>query len=680
MENKKIIKIAIAGNPNTGKTSLFNVLTGTHQHVGNWPGVTVEKKEGFFDYGGYRIEVIDLPGIYGFSAYSLDERVAREFLLSGETDIIINIVDSTNLERNLYLNLEFMELGMPMIVGLNMYDELEKKGQEINVSLLEKNLGAEAVKLTARTGRGAEALKEKIVKCFENKKCINKSTFIYPENVRPEIEKITEMLRKKTEKKYSYSRKWLAIELLEGESDVIEKLSRNEWFPEIKAQMDKSAETITRESGKDASEYIIEAKYSYLKGLVLEVVKKKNPEMSLQERLDFSDKIDRIITNSYLGVPIFLIIMFLTFFLTFSLGNPLSGLIEYGFSRLSRGVEHILGAAGAAPVLISFFTDGIIGGVGAVIVFLPNILILFLLIAVLEDSGYMARAAFVMDRFMHKIGLHGKSFIPMIIGFGCNVPAIMAVRTLENKKDRFLTILIIPFMSCSARMPVYILFTSAFFKEHQAAVVFLLYLIGLAAGVLSVKIFRLSLFRQKDTPLIMEMPPYRIPQFRSLYNQTSFRGRAFLRKAGTVILAGVVVIWLLGNIPFGVDYASGSSLLGIMGKITAPVFEPAGFGFWQAGVAVISGVLAKEVIIGVFGALYGGEETLALAVSGVFSPLSAFSFMVFVLLYVPCIPALAVIKSESNAKWQWSIIAYTFAVAWAASTILYQGGRLLGFE
>ncbi|HDT15116.1 MAG TPA: ferrous iron transport protein B, partial [Firmicutes bacterium] len=573
MENRRVIKIALAGNPNTGKTSLFNVLTGTHQYVGNWPGVTVEKKEGYFDYAGYRVEVVDLPGIYGFSAYSIDEKVARDFLLSGETDIIINIVDSTNLERNLYLNLEFMELGIPMIIGLNMYDELEEKGFAIDKGLLERYLGAEAVNLVARTGEGADELKEKIIKCFEGKDCKQKSNFAYPEAVACEIEKIAGLLREKMDEKYAYSRNWLAIEFLEGEEDVIRKLSEYEWFHQVKKKVDESVKKITKETGKDASEYIVEAKYSYLKGLANEVIKKEKTEMSIQDRLNLSDRIDRIITNNYLGIPIFMVIMFGLFFLTFSIGNPLADIIESGVGSLGAYASLWMGYVGAPELLVSLLADGIIGGVGAVVVFLPNILILFLLIAVLEDSGYMARAAFVMDRFMHKIGLHGKSFIPMIIGFGCNVPAIMAVRTLENKKDRFLTILIIPFMSCSARMPVYILFTAAFFKEYQALVVFILYFMGIIAGLLSVKIFKLALFRKDDTPLVMEMPPYRVPQARALYNQTSFRGKAFLKKAGTVILAGVIVIWFLANLPFGVEYASEKSMIGIIGRVVAPVFS-----------------------------------------------------------------------------------------------------------
>jgi len=684
-ENKKTIRVALAGNPNTGKTSIFNNLTGSSQYVGNWPGVTVEKKEGEFQHRGYRVQVVDLPGIYGFSAYSLDEKIARNFLLEHGVDLVINVVDATNLERNLYLNLEFRELGLPMIVALNMMDELAAKKKKINKEILESYLGADFVETVARKGRGMYDLKDRIVDCFEKGCRPGETRFEYPREVREEIEKIASFLKKQIGGSYGYSLKWLAVEFLEQEQDVIDKFNREKWFPELSGIVAKSVSKISGFSGQDAGDFIISSKYSFLKGLVKEVVEKdggekKGAPLSVEERLELSDRIDRVVLNSFLGVPVFLFVMFLVFFLTFFIGNPVADLIDGLIGALGAAVSSGLDSAGAPSFLRSLLVDGIIGGVGAVVVFLPNILMLFLLIAALEDSGYMARAAFVMDRFMHLIGLHGKSFIPMIIGFGCNVPAIMAARTLENRKDRILTILTIPFMSCSARMPVYILFTSAFFEKNQALVVWGLYMAGIIAGAITALAAKNIAFKKEETPLIMEMPPYRMPQLKSLGIHAWYRGKMFLQKAGTVILAGVVIIWLLSSLPPGVEYASEKSALGMLGKIIAPVFAPAGFDIWQAAVALITGVLAKEIIVGTLGALFGAEGiAITASLASVFTPLSGLSFMVFILLYIPCVPTIAVIRGEAGKKWAWLIVVYTFAVAWAASTAVYQVGRLLGY-
>ncbi len=683
--NKRIIKVAIAGNPNTGKTTIFNNLTGENQYVGNWPGVTVEKKQGEFEHKGYKIIVIDLPGIYGFSSYSIDEKIARDFLLEKQVDIILNVVDSTNLERNLYLNMEFQELQIPIIICLNMIDELENKNMIIDTDILSKYLGAIIVKTNARKNIGMDSLKDKIVACAEDGCIPGKIQFNYPDYICDEITKIVNLLEKNIEGNFKYPLKWLAIEFLEGERDILDKFKDEKWFGSIKEQIDRSIKAIETYSGEKVMDHIVSVKYSFLKGLANEAIKLKPHGTEkinrYENRMEFSDKVDRFILHPVFGVPVFLFTMFMIFFLTFFLGNPFTKLLDDFFEFSGNSLEILLNSLSVNKLFISFLKEGVIGGVGGVITFLPNILILFVLIAVLEDSGYMARASVVMDKFMHLIGLHGKSFIPMIIGFGCNVPAVMAIRTLENPKDRILTMMIIPFMSCAARLPVYILFTSLFFRENQAFVVWILYLSGIITGALTVKIAKKILFKKEEMPLIIEIPPYRLPQISSIARHAWFRGKMFLQKAGTVILLGVAIIWFLASIPYGVSYASENSILGIAGKFIAPVFAFTGFGFWQAAVALITGILAKEVVVGTISTLFSSQGTdISLVISGYFTPLSAFSFMIFSLLYTPCLPTLAVIKQESGMKYMILIAIYNFLIALIFATIIFQAGSLLGFK
>ena len=519
--HKKVIRVAIAGNPNTGKTSIFNSMTGKRHRVGNWPGVTVEKIEGDFTHGGYRVKVVDLPGIYGFSAYSLDERIARNFLLEHKVDLVINVVDATNLERNLYLNMEFQELGIPMIVALNMMDEMQAKKLAVDEGVLAKYLGTGIVKTVGREGKGTRELKDMIISSYEKGCRPGNIKFSYEEVVEEQVERIAGILKKKVDKTYAYSLRWLAIELLEHEEDIIEKFRKEKWFPRVREEVEISRRIITNYTGEEAGDFIISSKYSFLKGLAKEVIKKEKGKGKalpgrVQSRMELSDKIDRYVTGRILGVPVFLLVMFLIFSLTFAIGNPLADLLDFLIGALGSAAGDALAKAGAPAVLISLIRDGIIGGVGAVVVFLPNILILFLLIAILEDSGYMARAAFVMDKFMHLIGLHGKSFIPMIIGFGCNVPAIMATRTLETKKDRFITMMVIPFMSCSARMPIYILFTSAFFSKNQALVVWALYLSGIILGGITAKLANHRNYTSDVTIIFFEFVDVNISEFMNM--------------------------------------------------------------------------------------------------------------------------------------------------------------------
>ena len=682
--DEKIIRVAIAGNPNTGKTTIFNNLTGENQHVGNWPGVTIEKKQGEFKYKDYKIILTDLPGIYGFSSYSMDERIARDFLLEKQVDIILNVVDSTNLERNLYLNMEFKELQIPIIICLNMIDELEVKNFEVDTDILTKYLGAVVVKTNARKNVGMDMLKDKIIECVETGCVSGKIRFNYPDYICDEITKIVNLLGQYTDKDFRYSLKWLAIEFLEGEIDVYDKFREEKWFAAVNQQIEKSIKAIETYSGEKITDHIVAIKYSFLKGLVKEVVKSKQIKdekiKRYENRMEFSDKIDKFILHPVFGVPIFLFIMFSIFFLTFFLGNPVVEMLDSFFDFIGRKIEFYLISISINQLVISFIKDGVIGGVGGVITFLPNILILFILIAILEDSGYMARASVVMDKFMHLIGLHGKSFIPMIIGFGCNVPAVMATRTLENHKDRILTMMIIPFMSCAARLPVYVLFTSLFFRQNQAVVVWLLYLFGIIIGAITAKIAKKVMFKKEEMPLIIEIPPYRLPQVSSLIRHAWFRGRMFLQKAGTVILLGVAIIWILASFPAGVAYASENSIIGIIGKFIAPIFTFAGFGFWQAAVSLITGILAKEIVVGTMSTLFSGQNAdISVVLTKFFTPLSAFSFMIFSLLYTPCLATLAVIKQEAGIKYTLLIAIYNFLIALIFATIIFQAGKLLGF-
>ncbi|MCX8093123.1 MAG: ferrous iron transport protein B, partial [Candidatus Goldbacteria bacterium] len=512
-----------------------------------------------------------------------------------------------------------------------------------------------------------------------------KLQFNYPDYVCNEISNIITILERYVGKNFKYPLKWLAIEFLEGEKDIYEKFKNEKWFDIIIDQLEKSKKIIENYAGENVTDHIVSLKYSFLKGLVKEVLKSKQSDYKkikrYENRMEFSDEVDKFVLHPFFGVLIFLFIMFMLFFLTFYIGNPFVNLLDNFFNFLGIKIEESLIKLSSPVLLISFLKDGVIGGVGGVVTFLPNILILFFLIAILEDSGYMARASIVMDKFMHFIGLHGKSFIPMIIGFGCNVPAVMAIRTLENPKDRILTMMIIPFMSCSARLPIYILFTSLFFKENQAIIVWVLYMIGIIIGIITAKIAKMIIFKKEEMPLIIEIPPYRLPYVLSLLRHAWLRGKMFLQKASTVILLGVAIIWILASLPFGVKYASENSLIGLIGKFIAPIFNFAGFGFWQAAVALITGILAKEVVVGTISTLFSGLNTdISVVLPAFFTPLSAFSFMIFSLLYTPCLPTLAIIKQEGGLKYMFLIAIYNFIIALVFATIIYQTGRLIGLK
>ncbi len=666
--DEEIVRVALAGNPNTGKSTMFNALTGSHQHVGNWPGVTVEKKVGRFFYKNKEFEVIDLPGTYGLTASSLDERVARDFLIRDKPDVTVIVMDSTNLERNLYLAISVLELGGKIVLDLNMNDIAEHEGIKIDTEKMGKVLGCPVVKTDVFHKNGLEDLKEAILKAAASPK---KSEFFvdYSEDVENEISK----LEREFDSENIYPKRFLIIRLLEGDPEIVKYLEKT-GRKSITEEAMHSASKLEKDFGYDMETWMIERRYDFIRGLLKESVRVSKGK---KKGLTVSDKIDMVLTNRFLGIPIFLVVMWATFEATFTIGGWLADYIDMFFGWLSGVTTVGMGTIQAPAWLTSFLTNGLIGGVGTVLAFLPNIMILFLAIAILEDSGYMARAAFVMDKLMHAIGLHGKSFIPMIIGFGCNVPAIMSTRTLSSEKDRILTILINPFMSCSARLVIYILFTSIFFKSNQGTIVFSLYLLGIIVAILSAKILKPIFFKHETAPLIMELPPYRLPTARITLIHMWERSSAFLKKAGTVIVAGVVLVWFLSSFPTSAQYASQQTLIGHLGMFLAPIFKPAGFGFWQAGVALFFGVIAKETVVGTMGTLFGGSGNLMSTLPHYFTQLSAYSFMIMSLLYIPCIATIGAIYKETNWKWATFSVIYSLTIGWTFAVAFYQIGSLI---
>lgn len=668
------VTIALAGNPNAGKTSIFNGLTGGRQHVGNWPGVTVEKKEGDYEYRGARVRVVDLPGTYTLGAYALDEVIARDFILSDEAEVIVNVVDASNLERNLYLTTQLLEMGANVVVALNMYDVAEKMFH-LEPGDLSRLLRVPVIATVGTTGRGINELKAAVNAAAAEPPTSRPVRINYGHELEPHIEKLTSQLSNLDGLPPSLERRWLALKLLEGDERVtalVRGMPGGETFADDAA---RAANHLKNVIGDDAVVAVADYRYGFIAGLLRDVVRPKAPS---RMRLTASDKIDKIVTSRFFGLPMFFAAAYALFELTFRLAAPIVAGLEWSLGRLGASVA--AWTASGSPLLTSFVVDGVLGGVGSVLVFVPNIFLLFLAIAILEDSGYMARVAYVMDEFMHKLSLHGRSFIPLILGFGCNVPAVMATRTLETRRERMITVMVIPLMSCSARLPIYVLFAGAFFASRRGLVVWSLYLLGIVLAVIAAKLFSKILFPGESAHFVMELPPYRAPTVRGALLHAWERSREFVIRAGGIIFAASILIWGLSNLPPGVAYASRDSILGTAGAAVAPAFRPAGFGEWEPTVALVVGVVAKEAVVSTLGVLYGaGEEGLTAVLRNTFTPLSAYAFMVMSLIYIPCVATIAVIRRETGS-WRWALFAagYTIILGWLTATLVYQGGRLIG--
>jgi ferrous iron transport protein B len=706
---KKKITIALAGNPNSGKTSIFNSMTGARQQVGNWPGVTVEKKVGHLSHGGYDIEVVDLPGTYSLTAYSVEERVVRNYLMEEKPDVVIHVVDSGNLARNLYLTTQLLELDIDLVLDLNMWDEFEASGSTLDIDKIHELLGTPIVSTVGHKGQGVPELLNAAIDLVEEREEHHRHVPIsYGPHVDDVLVELVSLLEG-CEGLENYPTRWVATKLLEGDHEVREIVSSCTDAPEeILAAVGRLTKHIVAATGSDSEKIISEGRSGYVEGALKESLSRESVD-----RMDLSRRIDNVFTNRFLGYPIFLVFVWILFQLTFSVGS-------YPMEWLESLVGSLAGwlVAALPPSLVTdLIVDGVVGGVGSVLVFLPNIMILFLGVAFLEDSGYMARAAFLMDRLMHALGLHGKSFIPMLMGFGCSVPAIMATRTLETRRDRVLTTLLVPLMSCSARLPVYVLIAGTFFAERAGTVVFVVYITGIVAAMLVGRLFSRTLFRSAPAPFVMELPPYRMPTARGLLIHMWERARIYLQKMGGVILLASIILWFTGAFPRDAGTIAGyerdisdlretgtvealagaralelemaaevteNSVIGRTGRVLYPVVRPLGFS-WEMGVSLVTGFVAKEVVVSTMGVLYHADaeartslpDALRDPASGL-TPLAAFGFMLFVLLYTPCIITVIAIKREVGTRWMWFSIGYQLVLAWLVSFGVYQIGRLAG--
>ncbi len=718
---KSQLRIALAGNPNSGKTTIFNNLTGTRQKVGNWPGVTVEKKEGDIQKFGYDIKIIDLPGTYSLTPFSIEEIVARDFILDENPDVVIDIIDASNLERNLYLANQLRELDCKVIFALNMADVAKTRGYKIDADKLSELLGVPVVFTVGNKNEGLTELLKTAVDLAQSPLNISeeRKKVRYSKDIESAILELKDFIKIRIDDSFPYNPRWTAIKLFEDDKIIKERIIEKSAHTsnEILTKARELRGKLSTFFNDDPEIVMTDERYGFIAGIIKEVLK-----TSPRQRIDMSRNIDLVLTNRFLGFPIFIFFIWAMFQVTFTLGAYPMEWIDAGVVNLSSFFAHLL----ADGLLKDLIIDGIIAGVGSIIVFLPNILLLFFCIALFEDTGYMARAAFLMDKIMHLIGLHGKSFIPMLMGFGCSVPAIMATRSLESKKDRILTILITPFMSCSAKLPVYIVFAGTFFAAQAGTVIFIIYLLGIFMAIVSGRLFRTALLRGEDAPFVMELPPYRVPMIKSLLIHMWDRSKMFLRKMGGIILVGSIVVWVLSNFPQQIQYSRNydeqinqvtrsyakqidtagndrreelinailiakeveraeKSYIGRIGKFIEPVFKPIGID-WRGSVALVTGFVAKEIVVSTMGVLYAadeGEESDALKnalLNSGMTPLSALSMMIFVLLYLPCLATIgAIIRETGSFKWALFNIAFTTTVAWGMAFIVYQGGRLLGF-
>lgn len=715
-DKRRTINVALVGNPNCGKTSLFNIASGSHEHVGNYSGVTVDAKEGFFDFQGYHFRIVDLPGTYSLSAYSPEEIYVRRHIIDQTPDIIINVVDASNLERNLYLTTQLIDMNVRMVVALNMYDELEASGNTLDYVKLGELFGVPMLPTVSRTGRGVENLFHILITLYEGGDFLDKKGKVRAEiledfrewhkeyvpdhafgthqeeeehprgffrhihiNHGPELERSIDAVKlvisENENIRHKYSTRFLAIKLLENDKDLegmVKGLPNGDKILEVR---DREKQRIREVLNEDSEQAITDAKYGFISGALRETFVDNHQDKEHMTRV-----IDSIVTHRIWGFPVFFLFMFLMFEITFVLGAYPQGWIESLVDALGTFISNNMSEGPLKDLLI----DGIIGGVGGVIVFLPNILILYLFISLMEDSGYMARAAFIMDKIMHKMGLHGKSFIPLIMGFGCNVPAVMASRTIENRKSRLVTILINPLMSCSARLPIYLLLVGVFFPQHASLVLLSIYSLGIILAVIMARLFSRFLVKGDDTPFVMELPPYRMPTSKAIFRHTWEKGAQYLRKMGGIIMVASIVIWALGYYPrpdASADLAQQqeNSYIGRIGKAIEPVMEPLGFD-WKLSIGILSGVGAKELVVSSLGVLYADDaevDQTTLAERLPITPLVAYGYMVFVLLYFPCIATLAAIRQEAGS-WKWAAFAatYTTVLAWIMSFAVHQLGGL----
>src|SRR5450759_3885218 len=719
LDKTKHIQIALVGTQNSGKTTLFNFASGSKEKVGNYAGVTVDSKEASYKQSGYNFSIVDLPGTYSIKSYSPEEIYLRNYIFDNKPDIVVNIVDASNLERNLYLTTQLIDMGVQIVIALNMYDELEKKGDILDHLALGKLLGVPVIPTVSSRGKGIKELFDKIIEVYEVREPVVRHIHInYGIEIENSICAIQSRIKIEGNRAFTniVSARYLAIELLENDKEYSKSIVKCTNSSEIIDVGKKEYNRLEKLYSDPIETVITDLRYGFISGALKETLK-----ISKVERLRKTKIIDNYLTNKYLGIPIFVFFMWLTFFTTFKLGGYPKYWMEMGFGKLAGLISNYL----TPGIIRDFLAEAIIGGVGGVIVFLPNIIILFLFISFMEDTGYMARAVFIMDKVMHKIGLHGKSFIPLFMGFGCNVPAIMASRIIESRRDRLITMLITPFMSCSARLPVYILFISAFFASNQGTVLFLLYALGVIFAILSALFLKRFFFKSKDVPFVMELPPYRIPTARSISKHVMFRTGLYFKKIGGVILLASIIVWILSNFPRNVTYSTdysgqiamveksqltvslkkesvnsiilkqrsekqSKSFMGMIGHTIEPVMRPLGFD-WRLSVSILSGLAAKEVVVSTLGVIFQsdtktGKASLVEKIqtqkdsSGriLFTPLIAFSFMLFILTYFPCIGVVAAINRESGS-WKWAafVVVYTTGIAWLLSFAVYQVGSML---
>jgi len=699
-----VINVAFVGNPNCGKTSLFNIASGAHERVGNYSGVTVDAKTGHFEQEGYRFNITDLPGTYSLSAYTPEELYVRRHIIEQTPDVIVNVVDASNLERNLYLTCQLIDMDVPMIIALNMYDEFLESGNKLDQDQLGKLLGVKLVPTVGRTGAGVEELFHHIISIYEGHGQFYRHIHInHGQIIEKYIDTVESLVRVNPEPHHNYSARFISIKLLENDKQIAQIISDFENYEDIITCRKRCQQDILNEMQEDSETAITDAKYGYVQGALKECF--VNVHKNSHSRL-MTKTIDSIVTNRYLGFPIFFLLLYLMFYCTFNIGQYPMDWIDSLVGWLGKSISNS-NLLGDGP-LKDLIVDGIIAGVGGVIIFLPNIMILYAFISWMEDSGYMARAAFIMDRIMHKMGLHGKSFIPMVMGFGCSIPAVMATRTIEDRKSRLITMLIVPLMSCSARLPVYIIIIGAFFAHHKALVLLGLYTLGILMSVLMARLFSRYLVKGDSSPFVMELPPYRLPSWKSVFRHTWEKGRQYLKKMGTTILVASIIIWALSYYPRYENSSDGeekasmvansnelqmkNSYIGQLGQMIEPVIRPCGFA-WREGVSILAGTAAKEIVASTMGVLYSqtDAETEQLddeaadeaRLSGILrksgmTTLSALSFMIFVLLYMPCIPTCIAIKNESGRlKWAFFTIVYTTLLAWVCSTLVYQVGSMM---